>query len=250
MQVSTIDEKAIGLSEHEEYAKSISEGAPADTNDVVLPESLVGVTDDDIVVMDKRITKRIDFIIMPVSVIFGQCSPIGKLITVASRSLSCFVSGIQKQPRSPTIVAHHTFHFCSRRRTELPRPTEHRVCQARRHHGRPQPFHHSIQFSRFYPLRRVHRFPSAFQHDHWQNLSSSVVHLSGLYRLGNRLGVDGGGTQLRRVDDVPSRAGYHRGGFRESNNGDSFRSVTRSADNIPVYLQFPGAIFYLSCWYT
>ena len=93
MQAPTIDEKAKGLSEHDEYAKSINEEGLADTNDVVLPESLVGVTDDDTAIMDKRITKRIDFIIMPVSVTFDQRSPSVTLMIMTSRSSSCYVSG-------------------------------------------------------------------------------------------------------------------------------------------------------------
>ena len=30
----------------------------------------------------------------------------------------------------------------------------------------------------------------------------------------------------------------------------AIRFVANSADNLLLYLQFPGAIFYLSCWYT
>jgi hypothetical protein len=95
MQAPTMDEKAKGLTEHDEYANSITEGVPADSNDVVLPESLVGVTDDVIAVMDKRITRRIDFIIMPVSMPVNNYSPIVMLISTASRSLSCCVSSIE-----------------------------------------------------------------------------------------------------------------------------------------------------------
>lgn len=52
-------------SEHDEFAGSVA--APVGEHDVVLPESLIGLTDEETANMDKRITTRIDFIIMPVS---------------------------------------------------------------------------------------------------------------------------------------------------------------------------------------
>jgi hypothetical protein len=51
--------------EHAEYAHSVT--APRGELDVVLPSSLIGLSDEETERMDKRITRRIDWIIMPVS---------------------------------------------------------------------------------------------------------------------------------------------------------------------------------------
>jgi hypothetical protein len=62
---ASIDDKEKHLAEHAEYASSIN-GA-GNEHAVVMPQSLVGLTDEENAAMDKRITTRIDWIIMPVS---------------------------------------------------------------------------------------------------------------------------------------------------------------------------------------
>jgi hypothetical protein len=58
-------EKEKHLTEHAEYASSVN-GAGNELA-VVLPDSLIGMTEEETEAMDKRITRRIDWIIMPVS---------------------------------------------------------------------------------------------------------------------------------------------------------------------------------------
>lgn len=62
---ASIDDKEKHAAEHAEYASSVN-GAGHELA-VVLPESLIGMTDEETEAMDKRITRRIDWIIMPVS---------------------------------------------------------------------------------------------------------------------------------------------------------------------------------------
>jgi hypothetical protein len=62
---ASIDDKEKHAAEHAEYASSVN-GAGHELA-VVLPESLIGMTDEETETMDKRITRRIDWIIMPVS---------------------------------------------------------------------------------------------------------------------------------------------------------------------------------------
>ena len=87
----TLQDKEKPLSEHNEYAKS--DTAPANEHDVVLPESLIGLSDEETSTMDKRITRRIDLIIMPVSEERQSCCTqcmADDQMTV--RSSFCFVS--------------------------------------------------------------------------------------------------------------------------------------------------------------
>jgi hypothetical protein len=59
------DEKDKSWVEHDEFSQPLD--TPRDDYDIAVPDSLRGVSEDDISIMDKRITTRIDFIIMPVS---------------------------------------------------------------------------------------------------------------------------------------------------------------------------------------
>ncbi|KAG7528709.1 hypothetical protein FFLO_05970 [Filobasidium floriforme] len=58
-------EKEKHAAEHAEYASSVN-GAGHELA-IVLPDSLIGMTEEETEAMDKRITRRIDWIIMPVS---------------------------------------------------------------------------------------------------------------------------------------------------------------------------------------
>jgi hypothetical protein len=73
-------EKEKHAAEHAEYASSVN-GAGHELA-VVLPESLIGMTEEETETMDKRITRRIDWIIMPVS----NLSYSARFILLASRS--------------------------------------------------------------------------------------------------------------------------------------------------------------------
>jgi hypothetical protein len=60
-------EKEKHAAEHAEYASSVNGAGAGHELAVVLPESLIGMTEEETETMDKRITRRIDWIIMPVS---------------------------------------------------------------------------------------------------------------------------------------------------------------------------------------